>query len=644
MKEYVETVVPMFQNAILDSSEDVRAVAVKGMKLAIETFGDVYPNLLFRQILRGCQHGNYWIRYHTSVLTSTLLHILGGNIHKIKRDDSKGQKGKIDCYEDVISSIFILSYDMVERVSFTGSSAWQIFVEKRGGRFMVTPFTESPEALSNLINKIIDVLSSDYHEVHNAGVRALSSLVGKTFDKLMEVSLDLIDSSFENIDDATSHKIFTYFHHLIDCCDESVSKFRKRIENTLGRMIIHQNKDVREMSSGVFKLFNKALGDENFVKDFIKDNFCNYENKEDHNLLDSKMIFLRALMEDPYLMVSPILTSIILTPKENVESEYLNRAKLLRLVIKYCQGFIMSSKKQIADPAKMLTLILRLILEGRALFEIEEISQYIANDTYVTMGNSKEVINELTQALVPLVLMIPNEKIYEWQEQVEDMYKSCTEKKKMKVYFTFITHFIHHPKYQSDSYVEIYVRNICKHINTDDEELLDILIECIESGEKLDADADIIAENLSKDWQYSFVTVFRHEAEDLLGIDEEDESFDNDKIAILENERGVQIISKILINGLLNGKQNVRTDAAYSIGLVAKFASLSCFKKYVIKMAGGLIRIVNDKFEDELKITIFRALRRLFEKAGVAMKPMCSPLKSKFLKSLILFSYFQPVQ
>jgi len=96
MVDYANKVIPMFENALLDSSEDVRAVAVKGMKLAIETFGDDYPNLIFKQLLRGSFHGNYWIRYHTCVLISTLLHILGGDIHKIKKDEEKKQEGKID--------------------------------------------------------------------------------------------------------------------------------------------------------------------------------------------------------------------------------------------------------------------------------------------------------------------------------------------------------------------------------------------------------------------------------------------------------------------------------------------------------------------------------------------------------------------
>ena len=129
-----------------------------------------------------------------------------------------------------------------------------------------------------------------------------------------------------------SNKRFTYFYNLIDCCDETVAKSRKRIESVLSTMIIHQSNRVRELSSSVFKAFNKILFDDSFVKDFIKDNFCGEDTQNDHALLESKMTFLRALLDDPHLMVSPILTSITLTPKENIESQYYSRAKLLRLV------------------------------------------------------------------------------------------------------------------------------------------------------------------------------------------------------------------------------------------------------------------------------------------------------------------------
>mmetsp|Transcript_42710 Transcript_42710/g.50000 ORF Transcript_42710/g.50000 Transcript_42710/m.50000 type:complete len:99 (-) Transcript_42710:1173-1469(-) len=90
---------------------------------------------------------------------------------ELNKDVEKDQEGVITCYEDVISCIYLLSFDLVERVSFTASSAWQLFVEKRQGKYVIAPFETSKEALDKLIYEIIDVLSSEYQEVINSGSR-----------------------------------------------------------------------------------------------------------------------------------------------------------------------------------------------------------------------------------------------------------------------------------------------------------------------------------------------------------------------------------------------------------------------------------------------------------------------------------------
>ena len=221
---------------------------------------------------------------------------------------------------------------MIERVSFTASSAWQILIEKRQGRHTVAPFNDSKQSLRRLIFDLVDVLSSDYHEVANAGVRTINSLMGKIFTKLMEETLSILHESFEGVDEKTSSARFNYFLHLIEACDENIGKFRKPIEEVIGKMIIHDNPEVKRLSSEVFKAFRKILLNENFVRDFIRDNFCTYDDKDDSKLLEKKMTFLEALIGDPYLGVSPILTNICLNPKDTNEAQYYSRAKLLRLV------------------------------------------------------------------------------------------------------------------------------------------------------------------------------------------------------------------------------------------------------------------------------------------------------------------------
>ena len=330
--DYANKIIPMFEEALLDQNEDVRAAAVKGCNLAIYTFGEGYYDLIFRQLLRGFRHGNYWIRYHTIVLISKLLNLLGGNIHKVKKGEDNSQVEQFICYEEIISWIYFLNFDVVERVSFTASSAWQLFVEKRLGRLIVAPFDNDPPTLSQLVFDIVEGLSSEYQEVNNSAIRCINSLIGKIFVKLMDRSLDMLDESLKGNDAQKATKISNYFFHLISAWDENVSKYRDRVEETIRQMIIHEFHDVRKISSEVFKALKRAVQDEDFVRKFIKSSFWNYDSHADDVHLEKKMTFLEALIADQYLNVSPILTAICLSPKEDSESQYYNRAKLLRLV------------------------------------------------------------------------------------------------------------------------------------------------------------------------------------------------------------------------------------------------------------------------------------------------------------------------
>ena len=288
--------------------------------------------------------------------------------------------------------------------------------------------------------------------------------------------------------------------------------------------------------------------------------------------------------------------------------------------------------KFLPDASKAITLLFNLILEGKALLEIEETSKYIANDTFITFGNSKDVIEELILAVKSLVLKIPNEKIYEWHEVVEDLYKRWVQSNNISLYIVFVSQFIHHPRFQIEGYIDVYLRNIMNLIDWKDHDILVKFIDWIESGT---IPVDITNENeerLSKEWQNSFCTAFRSQLEETMGLDEYEDSYMQDTLELFNYPRGVDVIIKIFTNCLLTGKTGVRTDASFNIGAIARFTPIDNYSHHAIKMSGALIRIVNDKFDDNLKILIFRALRRIFEKAGVLMKPMLAPLKTTFTK------------
>jgi hypothetical protein len=98
---------------------------------------------------------------------------------------------------EIVSCMYILSYDIVDRISYTASSCWKIFVETRPGRGSVSPFDNCAATLDILIYDLIDVINSEYTEVHNIGTKTLNSVVQKIPDKIIPQSVTILQKSID---------------------------------------------------------------------------------------------------------------------------------------------------------------------------------------------------------------------------------------------------------------------------------------------------------------------------------------------------------------------------------------------------------------------------------------------------------------
>lgn len=52
----------------------------------------------------------------------------------------------------------------------------------------------------------------------------------------------------------------------------------------------------------------------------------------------------------------------------------------------------------------------------------------------------------------------------------------------------------------------------------------------------------------------------------------------------------------------MHGSVQIRIDAAFTLKYVLDFSDSLAVKKEIIKICGALIRVVNDKFPQELKV------------------------------------------
>lgn len=84
----------------------------------------------------------------------------------------------------------------------------------------------------------------------------------------------------------------------------------------------------------------------------------------------------------------------------------------------------------------------------------------------------------------------------------------------------------------------------------------------------------------------------------------------------------------------MHGQVNVRIDAALVFKYLLEFTPAALLKKEIIKICGALIRVVNDKFPQQLKLHIFITLKLIQVKAAASAKAMQAQLQTTFLKAL----------
>lgn len=103
---------------------------------------------------------------------------------------------------------------------------------------------------------------------------------------------------------------------------------------------------------------------------------------------------------------------------------------------------------------------------------------------------------------------------------------------------------------------------------------------------------------------------------------------------IFKQVKGVQTFVNYTQAAIMHGSVNIRVDAAFVFKYLLDFTPSEIIKKEIIKICGALIRVVNDKFPQELKLQIFLTLKLIQKKNADSAKAMQAQLQTTFLKAL----------
>ena len=250
--------------------------------------------------------------------------------------------------------------------------------------------------------------------------------------------------------------------------------------------------------------------------------------------------------------------------------------------------------------------------------------------------DDKDRIKHVLMAYTELITSIPEVDAKLVEEEINKFYGHCRSQNRPDFYLDMIAHFFPHSKINVESQIEIYLEHVLCYMGHPDKEMI----------EKVIAALAAIFKRISKETQFAVVPLIREQIEKqciqlvgggspLLGLPLE---FMYKKkvefLEILKNDKGVKVLVEVIQAALMHGNVAVRTDAAFCFKFILDFAPAANIKKEVIKICGAMIRVVNDKFPQELKLQIFHSLRLIQIKGAQAAKGMQAQLQTTFLKAI----------
>jgi hypothetical protein len=222
-------------------------------------------------------------------------------------------------------------------------------------------------------------------------------------------------------------------------------------------------------------------------------------------------------------------------------------------------------------------------------------------------------------------------------DEIEKFYDACLANGRPGLYIDLMAVYCAHELTEIDNdEADVYLGRILKYMNNPDAKLVEKVILCMNA----------LFNKLPKESQFLLVPTIRYNIEDQAisfiphVTDSEEDSMQahlyHKKVQTIEMFRlpiGVSSLVAMIKEAIMHGSVHVRTASAFCFKYLLDFTPPEVIKKEVIKICGALIRVVNDKFAQELKLQIFFALRLIQLKGTQAAKGMQPQLQTTFLKT-----------
>ena len=597
--------VPLMIEGLADDADQVRKISMRSVKICIKQYAKVAPNQLVMPVLRMMFSTDARVRQSSSILMYQLVKELENDVIK-----AQPKYVDLDTKYKVLASMFILKYDLIEKVHTQASQIWKNLVDNQ--------LIILKQVIDTLIEIVFNIIQSTSYELQEMGLACMRGLVEKFGEKLVGRALDI-------------------FEHLLDMATES--------QQTVGICRVMFNM----VSASTFRLLTvispRMIG-------ILEDNLSS--ESEEIRAWSAKVFITMFQRQPDKSFIEPTLDKVILFKlkkyvREGKNDEAERLIASLKMMIQKTGDLRLEDRLlklcDISKKEEPFSIAQAQIIKAVAPFIAPKVFHKVYYQT-VHLALDEELaaptiddpvrIQHVLMAYTELLTSVPPDDAKLADEELHKFYGRCRELNRPGFYLDLIAHYCTHTMNDIEKLADGYLENVLIHMNRPEPELVEKVIVAMSA----------IFKKVSKETQFALVPLIKQQIEgqcvqyvgagsELLGFPLQHMYRKKvEHLELLKTDKGVKTLVEVIQAAIMHGNVQVRTDAAFCFKYILDFAPAANIKKEVIKICGALIRVVNDKFPQELKLQIFYALKLIQIKGAQAAKGMQAQLQTTFLKAI----------
>lgn len=542
---YLNKIIPSILTGLADDIEAIRDISLRAGRLLVKNFSSKAIDLLLPELQRGLADDSYRIRLSSVELVGDLLFTLTGisSTTEAEEDDEGAAKAGQSLLEvlgedkrnKVLSSLYICRCDTSGLVRSAAIAVWKALV--------ATPRTLK-EIIPTLTQLIISRLASTNMEQKVIASNALGEVIRKTGEGVLAALLPTLEEELRSStdEDARQGICIALREVITSASPDALEDYERTLISVVRTALVDQDGAVREAAAEAFDSLQQIFG---------------------KKAIDQVLPHLLHLLQDPEEAensLSALLTLLHETTRANIILPNLIPTLLKPPITSFNAGAL-ASLAQVAGPTmtRRLPLILNSLVDNVVTEKDSEQTAALNAAFDAVLGNVDEFDGLNTAMSVMLALM-----------KNDDHLKRAVAASRLATFF-FNTA-IDFSRYHQD-----LIRVLLISFDDRDNEVVKAAWMALTQ----------LTSRLHKEEMESLVTSTRQILQQV-GVP-------GANLPGFSLPKGINAILPIFLQGLINGTQDQRVQAALAISDIVERTEPNALKPSVTQITGPLIRVVSER-------------------------------------------------